>query len=120
MPANPNYLGGRDKEDCSSRPAGAKKFVRHHFNRKELVVVVHTCHSSCAKKRKIEGSWSRSTWAKSKPFPKLPEQKGLHVALSSNPSTTLKKINVAITQWNFMTMKAMVTGRFIKRRKQAR
>jgi hypothetical protein len=34
---NPNYLGGRNLGDLSSRPIlGKKKFVRPHLNRKKL------------------------------------------------------------------------------------
>jgi hypothetical protein len=28
---NPSFLGGLDKEDCSSRPAQAKKLARSHL-----------------------------------------------------------------------------------------
>jgi hypothetical protein len=29
---NPSYLRGRDREDCSSMPAQAKKFVKPHLD----------------------------------------------------------------------------------------
>jgi hypothetical protein len=41
-----------------------KKFIRPHFNRKELGIVACTCHSSHGRKLKIGGSRSRPAWAK--------------------------------------------------------
>jgi hypothetical protein len=51
----PRYLGGRDQEDFSLRPASQdKKFARPHLNQEELGVVVHSCHSSYGGKHKYE------------------------------------------------------------------
>jgi hypothetical protein len=44
---------------------GGKKFQRHHLHGKDLGMVVHACHPSYGRKLEIEGSWSKTAWAKS-------------------------------------------------------
>jgi hypothetical protein len=41
-----------------------KKIAIPHLNGKKLGLVMHPFHSSKGGKHKIEGSWSRVTWAK--------------------------------------------------------
>jgi hypothetical protein len=54
------------REDCVSRLAQAKNFMRPHFNRKKLGVVTHVCQPSYSRKLKIGGLRSPQAWAKSR------------------------------------------------------
>jgi hypothetical protein len=39
--SNPNYLGSRDGEDCSLRPAQAKELARPHLKQQARVMALH-------------------------------------------------------------------------------
>jgi hypothetical protein len=58
----PSYTGAREWENCGSRPAQAKKFLRPHLSGKNLGTV--TRHTSFGRKHEIEGLQSRADWAK--------------------------------------------------------
>jgi hypothetical protein len=80
-----------------------QKFRRPHLNQ-QLGVVVCTCHPSYYRKPKIRGLWSRSAWAKARPYLQDNKSKlgwrpgssrellpGKYKSLSSNPSTAKNK-----------------------------
>jgi hypothetical protein len=60
-----------------------KTFVRHHFNGKNLDMVVQAWHPSEGRKHKTGGSQSRSVWTKSK-IPSLNNQIGWLKCLNSS------------------------------------
>jgi hypothetical protein len=64
-------LRGWDREDCGSRPALTKKFVRLHHKGKKPGILAYASHPSYSRKHKIGISQSRLAWAKiSTLFPK--------------------------------------------------
>jgi hypothetical protein len=62
--SNPSYLGGRDQEDCGSKPAQTNSFVRPYmkktYNKKGLVewLMVKAMNS-------IPSTTKKSSWGKS-------------------------------------------------------
>jgi hypothetical protein len=58
---NPSYLGGRDQEDCYSRPSGQKVCEIPSTNK--LGMMVHTCNPIW-QEVEVGGSWSKADLGK--------------------------------------------------------
>jgi hypothetical protein len=92
----PSFADGWDGEDHGSRPSWAKKFLRPHFNREKLGVVVCTCHYRDDSKHKKRGLWSRPAWVKSKTlFPNNQSKKGRRLG----PSTRVPVLQVQSSEF---------------------
>jgi hypothetical protein len=65
---NGSYLGGCHLEDCGSRPAWAKEFLRSHNNGEKAGCSGTHLSPSDSKKLKIGVLQSRLSWKKARPY----------------------------------------------------